>query len=221
MPKSIILIRWDDKLGTSLVGSYPERFKVSSRLLMNIYSAHRNQSTDPSFASLTLKDFKVSSFYSGMGSNYIGASNYIIALILRRDENPIKFKAILKKSNTKCIIVSIGSSKTEFIRIEKRRLRKDKQIDESEKIRGQFRRKVKEHLRRETDENIFVKFPDEDNDRAPAKSEKAGLKRMKKYAKKGKMKTIMVHTLDPSKIKHFTNIIKNGNGNKKSTKGSV
>ncbi|MHA1696817.1 MAG: hypothetical protein ACTSXT_00325 [Candidatus Helarchaeota archaeon] len=103
MPKSIILIKWDDKLGTNLVGSYPERFKVSSRLLMNIYSAHRTQSTDPSFVSLTLRDFKVSSFFSGMGSNYIGASNYIVALILRRDENPEKFKNILKKAAAKIL----------------------------------------------------------------------------------------------------------------------
>ncbi|MHA1248854.1 MAG: hypothetical protein ACTSRP_02565 [Candidatus Helarchaeota archaeon] len=103
MPKAIVLIKWDDKLGTSLVGSYPEKFKVSSRVLMNIYSAHRTQSTDPSFVSLTLKDFKVSSFFSGMGQNFIGASNYIIALILRRDESPIKFKNILKKAAAKIL----------------------------------------------------------------------------------------------------------------------
>jgi hypothetical protein len=101
MPRAIILIRWDDKLGTSLVGAYPEKFKVSSRLLMNIYSAHRTQSTDPSFVSLTLKNFKVSSFFSGMGNNYIGASNYIVALVLRRDENPGNFKNILKKASAK------------------------------------------------------------------------------------------------------------------------
>ncbi|TFF86969.1 MAG: hypothetical protein EU551_00165 [Promethearchaeota archaeon] len=101
MPRAIILIRWDDKLGTSLVGAYPEKFKVSSRLLMNIYSAHRTQSTDPSFVSLTLKNFKVSSFFSGMGNNFIGASNYIVALVLRRDENPGNFKNILKKASAK------------------------------------------------------------------------------------------------------------------------
>ncbi|MBD3229272.1 MAG: hypothetical protein GF329_13900 [Candidatus Lokiarchaeota archaeon] len=112
MPKAIILIRWDDKLGTSLVGSYPERFKVSSRLLMNIYSAHRTQSTDPSFVSLTLRNFKVSSFFSGMGSNYIGASNYIVALVLRRDESGAKFKKILKKAAAK-ILKNIEKSDVE------------------------------------------------------------------------------------------------------------
>ncbi|MHA1271119.1 MAG: hypothetical protein ACTSPY_15100 [Candidatus Helarchaeota archaeon] len=103
MPKSILLIKWDDKLGTSLVGSYPEKFRVPSRLLMNIYSAHRTQSTDPSFVSLTLKDFKVSSFFSGMGTNFIGISNYIVALVLRRDERPEKFKNILKKAAAKIL----------------------------------------------------------------------------------------------------------------------
>jgi len=103
MPKSIVLIKWDDKMGTSLIGSYPQSFKTSSRLLMNIYSAHRTQSTDPSFVALTLKDFKVSSFFSGMGSNFIGASNYIIALVLRRDEKPEDYKNILKKAAAKIL----------------------------------------------------------------------------------------------------------------------
>lgn len=53
--------------------------------------------TDPNFASLTLTDAKIISFFSGMGENVIVVPNYIVALILRRDEKPMKFKAILKK----------------------------------------------------------------------------------------------------------------------------
>jgi hypothetical protein len=98
MPVGILLIRWDDKLGTTLVAKYPEKFKFPSKILMNIYSQHRGQSTDPSFVTLTLTNMKISSFFSGMDENYIGASNYIIALVLRRDEKPHLFRDILKKA---------------------------------------------------------------------------------------------------------------------------
>ena len=103
MPVGILLIRWDDKLGTTLVAKYPDKFKFPSKILMNIYSQHRAQSTEPSFVTLTLTDIKVSSFFSGMDENFIGASNYIIALILRRDENPLIFRDVLKKAAAKIL----------------------------------------------------------------------------------------------------------------------
>ncbi|NVM56200.1 MAG: hypothetical protein HWN66_21065 [Candidatus Helarchaeota archaeon] len=103
MPIGILLIRWDDKLGTTLVAKYPEKFKFPSKILMNIYSQHRGQSTDPSFVTLTLTNLKISSFFSGMDENYIGASNYIVALVLRRDEKPHLFREILKKAAAKIL----------------------------------------------------------------------------------------------------------------------
>ncbi|NVM30214.1 MAG: hypothetical protein HWN65_15325 [Candidatus Helarchaeota archaeon] len=103
MPVGILLIRWDDKLGTSLVAKYPEKFKFPSKILMNIYSQHRAQSTDPSFVTLTLTNIKISSFFSGMDENFIGASNYIIALVLRRDEKPHLFREILKRAAAKIL----------------------------------------------------------------------------------------------------------------------
>ena len=103
MPVGILLIRWDDKLGTTLVAKYPEKFKFPSKILMNIYSQHRAQSTDPSFVSLTLTNIKISSFFSGMDENFIGASNYIIALVLRRDEKSNLFRDILKKAAAKIL----------------------------------------------------------------------------------------------------------------------
>ena len=70
---------------------------------MNIYSQHRTQSTDPSFVTMTLTNIKVSSFFSGMDESYIGASNYIIALVLRRDEQPHLYREILKKAAAKIL----------------------------------------------------------------------------------------------------------------------
>lgn len=114
MPVGILLIRWDDKLGTTLIAKYPEKFKFPSKILMNIYSQHRSQSTDPSFVTLTLTNMKISSFFSGMDENYIGASNYIIALVLRRDENPTAFREILKKAAAK-ILKNVDKIKPETL----------------------------------------------------------------------------------------------------------
>jgi hypothetical protein len=124
MPVGILLIRWDDKLGTTLVAKYPEKFKFPSRILMNIYSQHRTQSTDPSFVTMTLANNKISSFFSGMDENYIGASNYIIALVLRRDEKPSMFRDVLKKAAAKILknIKEIGQETLEKVFLDMRKI---------------------------------------------------------------------------------------------------
>lgn len=81
---------------------------------MNIYSQHRGQSTEPSFVTMTLTNMKISSFFSGMDDSYIGASNYIIALVLRRDEQPHIFREILKKAAAK-ILKNVENVKTETL----------------------------------------------------------------------------------------------------------
>lgn len=36
------------------------------------------------------------SFFSGVGSDYISVENFVVALLLRRDEKPTKYREILK-----------------------------------------------------------------------------------------------------------------------------
>ncbi|TFG05308.1 MAG: hypothetical protein EU536_02300 [Promethearchaeota archaeon] len=115
MPIGILLARWDDKLGTTLTAKYPEKFKFPSKILMNIYSQHRAQSTDPSFVTLTLTNMKVTSFFSGMDENFIGASNYVIALVLRRDEQPNLFRDILKKAAAR-VLKDISNIKSDALK---------------------------------------------------------------------------------------------------------
>ena len=99
MPLGIILLKWDNEIGTSLLAQYPDRYKVTERLLMSIYSTHRLQSSEPSFAVTAQPNMKISSFYSGLeGEQYVGIPNHIVALLLRKDENPVQFKAILKEA---------------------------------------------------------------------------------------------------------------------------
>ncbi len=97
IPKGIIIIKWDNEIGAVLVSKYPINLYITTKLLTNIYASHRMSNIEPNFATLTLTDSKVISFFSGLGENIIVVPNHIVALLLRRDEKPLKFKEILKK----------------------------------------------------------------------------------------------------------------------------
>ena len=96
MPVGILIIRWDNEIGPINEGFYPENLKITNNLLTQVYSSHRYQSLKPGFASISLKNNKVVSFFSGVGDDHISVENYVVALILRRDEKPNKYREILK-----------------------------------------------------------------------------------------------------------------------------
>ena len=96
MPIGILVIRWDNEIGPINEGFYPENLKITNNLLTQVYSSHRYQSLKPGFASISLKNNKVVSFFSGVGDDHISVENYVIALLLRRDEKPNKYREILK-----------------------------------------------------------------------------------------------------------------------------
>jgi hypothetical protein len=96
VPVGILIIRWDNEIGPINEGFYPENLKITNNLLTQVYSSHRYQSLKPGFASISLKNNKVVSFFSGVGDDYISVENYVVALLLRRDEKPNKYRDILK-----------------------------------------------------------------------------------------------------------------------------
>jgi hypothetical protein len=97
MPLGILVIRWDNEIGPINEGFYPDNLKITNNLLTQVYSSHRYQSLKPGFASISLKNNKVVSFFSGVGDDYISIENYVVALLLRRDEKPHLYREILKK----------------------------------------------------------------------------------------------------------------------------
>jgi len=96
LPVGILIIRWDNEIGPINEGFYPETLKITNNLLTQVYSSHRYQSLKPGFASISLKNNKVVSFFSGVGADHISVENYVVALLLRRDEKPGKYREILK-----------------------------------------------------------------------------------------------------------------------------
>jgi hypothetical protein len=97
LPIGILIIRWDNEIGPINLGFYPESLKITNNLLTQVYSSHRYQSLKPGFASISLRNNKVVSFFSGVGDDYISVENHVIALLLRHDEKPYKYRDILKK----------------------------------------------------------------------------------------------------------------------------
>jgi len=96
LPVGILIIRWDNEIGPINEGFYPDNLKITNNLLTQVYSSHRYQSLKPGFASISLKNNKVVSFFSGVGDDHISVENYVVALLLRRDEKPGKYREILK-----------------------------------------------------------------------------------------------------------------------------
>jgi hypothetical protein len=96
MPVGILVIRWDNEIGPINEGFYPNNLKITNNLLTQVYSSHRYQSLKPGFASISLRNNKVVSFFSGVGKDFISVENYVVALILRRDEKPHKYREMLK-----------------------------------------------------------------------------------------------------------------------------
>ena len=96
MPVGILVIRWDNEIGPINEGFYPETLKITNNLLTQVYSSHRYQSLKPGFASISLRNNKVVSFFSGFGEDHISVENYVVALLLRRDEKPNRYREILK-----------------------------------------------------------------------------------------------------------------------------
>ena len=103
MPLGILILRWDNQIGPLLIAIYPETLKITNNLLTQICSAHRYSSLEPGFSSLTLKNNKIVSFFSGLGENHIEVENYIVALLLRRDENVNTYRNILNSIAAKIL----------------------------------------------------------------------------------------------------------------------
>jgi len=114
MPQGILVLKWDNEIGPVLIAAYPDTLKTTANLLTQIYSAHRYNSLEPGFASLTLQNNKIVSFFSGLGEKHIAVENYIVALLLRRDENVATYRDILNKIAAQ-ILTNIENNKYKAI----------------------------------------------------------------------------------------------------------
>lgn len=106
MVNAIALISWRDDIGAYLIAQHPQVNRLSVKDVMSIYNIHRQNSLESNYGSLTTKDLKVASFFTGLKTTkFVGpAPNYIVSLLLDKSENSSDFKKILPTLTTELII---------------------------------------------------------------------------------------------------------------------
>ncbi len=110
MPTGVLIVHWDDKRGAELHADVPPGLPITSNLLQQIYSAHRYASLEAGYAVLTFQEMRIISFFSGLKGTVVGEPNYLVAMLLRKDEPVAKFKELLL-AESKAILANTSSPK--------------------------------------------------------------------------------------------------------------
>ncbi|MHA1300469.1 MAG: coiled-coil domain-containing protein [Candidatus Helarchaeota archaeon] len=116
IPIGLALFGWTNKEGFFLIDGTPSEIRrlLDDETVMRIGSLHRLRKLDPNFLTLTLPNFKVASFFSGMKTaKYIITPNFTLTLLLEIDENPHKYSAILPTA-AKEVLRSLSGEKQRF-----------------------------------------------------------------------------------------------------------
>ncbi len=80
-PLGLILMKWDERIGTEIIVRYPAEIKISEKTLMQIYSTHE-YSGERGVITLTAEAANIISYYSGP------EEGYYLLLILNLDDDP-------------------------------------------------------------------------------------------------------------------------------------
>jgi len=89
VPKGIVLIGWTNKEGFFVIHKHPPTLQITDEEVMRVGSTHRMRNLDANTITLREKDLNVISFFSGLiTSKYHIAPNFVISLLLEREENP-------------------------------------------------------------------------------------------------------------------------------------
>jgi hypothetical protein len=80
-PLGLLVMKWDERIGTELLLKYPESLKITEKTLMQVYSTHE-YSGEKGVINLTLGSWNILSYYTGPDLDY-----YII-LFLELDDDP-------------------------------------------------------------------------------------------------------------------------------------
>ena len=81
MPVGLVVMKWDDRVGTEIVAKYPEEIVVTDKTLMQVYSTHE-YSGESGMISLMVGSLNIASFFTGADTSF-----YIL-LLLSLDDDP-------------------------------------------------------------------------------------------------------------------------------------
>ncbi len=85
MPIGLVVMRWDERVGTEILAKYPEEINVSDKTLMQVYSTHE-YSGESGMISLMIGSLNIASYYTGPDKGF-----YIL-LLLSLDDDPDSYE---------------------------------------------------------------------------------------------------------------------------------
>ncbi|MFX1384750.1 MAG: hypothetical protein ACFFBP_20175 [Promethearchaeota archaeon] len=81
MPVGLVVMKWDERVGTEIAVKYPEEINITDKTLMQVYSTHE-YSGESGMISLMVGSLNIASYYTGPDKGY-----YIL-LLLSLDDDP-------------------------------------------------------------------------------------------------------------------------------------
>ena len=81
MPVGLVVMKWDDRIGTEILSKYPEELVITDKTLMQVYSTHE-YSGESGMISLMVGSLNIASYYTGP------EKGYYLLLLLNLDDDP-------------------------------------------------------------------------------------------------------------------------------------
>jgi len=81
MPVGLVVMKWDERVGTEILARYPEEVNITDKTLMQVYSTHE-YSGESGMVSLMVGSLNIASYYTGP------EKGYYILLLLSLDDDP-------------------------------------------------------------------------------------------------------------------------------------
>ena len=81
MPVGLVVMRWDERVGTEILAKYPEEISITDKTLMQVYSTHE-YSAESGMISLMVGSLNIASYYTGP------EKSFYILLLLSLDDDP-------------------------------------------------------------------------------------------------------------------------------------
>jgi len=81
MPVGLVVMKWDERVGTEILAKYPEEIIITDKTLMQVYSTHE-YSGESGMISLMVGSLNIASYYTGP------EKGYYILLLLNLDDDP-------------------------------------------------------------------------------------------------------------------------------------
>ncbi len=85
MPVGLVVMRWDERVGTEILAKHPEEINVTDKTLMQVYSTHE-YSGESGMISLMVGALNIASYYTGP------EKGFYILLLLSLDDDPDSYE---------------------------------------------------------------------------------------------------------------------------------